>query len=318
MQMLTRLTAKEAWSRAGAPLIHEPPPHLQRSWEVDRDQYGRIEMCDIANVRLGRIRATTPLCIEQRKSGEFPHTPDAWKILLQVSGRSILQQAGREVLLQAGTWSLYRGGAFTLQNFERAEQRMVIVRQRELQDLALDLEPLLVRRLGAQDRSSRLLVNLLDIGFDGAATLSAAGVWELGSVALHLARLALLENAEPRSDLTRAQVMRERVRKYIEHNLRDPALSVERIAAALSCSKRYLHKVFAPQEETLAQYILRRRLEHCFEELGRPTPARGSIAELAYSWGFNSLSHFGKAFSKRYAMTPSDRRLGRSRNGAAS
>jgi AraC-like DNA-binding protein len=35
---------------------------------------------------------------------------------------------------------------------------------------------------------------------------------------------------------------------------------------------------------------------------------QGSIAEIAYSWGFKSLSHFGKAFTRRYGMTPSERR----------
>jgi AraC-like DNA-binding protein len=318
MQTMTTLPAKEAWARAGAPLVREAPPHLRRSWQVDRDYYGRIEALDVANMRLARIRATTPLCIENKRSGEFPNSSDALKLLLQVSGRSILQQGGREVALEPGTWTLYRGAApFALQNIERCEQRLVIVRQRDLQDLMLDLEPLFVRRLGAADRSSGLLVRLLDIGFDNASRFALPAAWELAGTALHLARLALLETAQPRSDLTRAEIMRERIRKYVEQNLRDPGLCVDGIARALSCSKRYLHKVFATQGETLAQYILHRRLDKCFEELRRETYARGSIAELAYAWGFNSLSYFGRAFSKRFGTTPTALRLSRAEPSSA-
>lgn len=317
MQTLTRLAAKEAWARAGAPLVPESPPQLRRSWDVDRDHYGRIEACDIANMRLARIRATNPLCVESTRVGDFPNSPDAFKFLLQVSGRSVLQQGGREVMLQPGSWTLYRGGTpFAVQNFERSEQRMVIVRRRELQDLALDLEPLLVRKLGPRDKSSRLLVGLLDIGFDAGAAFGQQGGWEWSSVVLHLSRLALIESADTRSDLTRAELMRERIRAYIEHNLRDPSLSVDTIAKALSCSKSYLHRVFATQEQTLAQYILARRLDKCCAELERRTERRGSIAELAYSWGFNSLSHFGRAFSRRFGVSPSDLRYGRARPGA--
>src|SRR5262249_40862095 len=107
----------------------------------------------------------------------------------------------------------------------------------------------------------------------------------------------------------RSEVIRDRICGYIERNLRDPALSVTGIAAALNCSTRYLHKVFAEGAETIAEYILRQRLERCFSELTRPSLKTLSIAELAYSWGFKSVSHFGKAFSRRYGLTPSEQRL---------
>jgi len=102
--------------------------------------------------------------------------------------------------------------------------------------------------------------------------------------------------------------MRQRVTDYIERNLHDPSLSVASIAAALNCSKRYLHKVFADRSQTMAELILTARLEKCYAALDRADTRGSSIAEIAYSFGFKSLSHFGKAFGRRYGMTPTERR----------
>lgn len=43
--------------------------------------------------------------------------------------------------------------------------------------------------------------------------------------------------------------------------LRDPKLSIEQIAAALNCSKRYLHNAFSGEDDTLASYILHTPLQ---------------------------------------------------------
>lgn len=126
---------------------------------------------------------------------------------------------------------------------------------------------------------------------------------------IHLARLALIENCAGSVQCDRSEVLRVRVRDYISRNLRDPGLSVAGIAAALNCSTRYLHKAFAAGDATLAQYILNQRLEKCCTELARIPCRYGTIAELAYSWGFKSLSHFGKAFSKCYGLPPSKQRV---------
>jgi AraC family transcriptional regulator, positive regulator of tynA and feaB len=73
-------------------------------------------------------------------------------------------------------------------------------------------------------------------------------------------------------------------------------------------STRYLHKVFAESDVTVARYILNRRLEKCAAAL-MVLKAQTSSAELAYSWGFKSLSYFGKAFSRRYGTSPGEHRM---------
>jgi AraC-like DNA-binding protein len=303
-----RLAANEAWARAGViPLMPRDPGSVS-PWSVDRDAHGRIEVCDIGGVRLAKIRSN-PICIEQKHAPATENTSASYKLLLQVSGRSLIQQDGREVMLSSGDWTLYGGHRpFAVANLERSEQRMVILPRNELWGGMLDLDALTVRPFGAKDRSSKQLITFLDSALDTVSLLGAQAGPDLAAVAIHLSRLALIENAGAYLDRTHSEVVRDRMRNYIACHLRDPNLSVSTIAAALNCSTRYVYKVFADGNETVAQHILNRRLEKCLAELKGGPSRNASIAVLAHGWGFRSLSHFSTAFRKRYGVTPGQQR----------
>lgn len=97
---------------------------------------------------------------------------------------------------------------------------------------------------------------------------------------------------------------RVQVRRHIEQHLCDPSLGARQVARALGMSPRYVHMVFAEQGETVSQYILRRRIEQCARELRDPALRGRTITEIAFRWGFNSSTYFGRAFRARYDMTP--------------
>src|SRR5689334_20689033 len=108
MGSLTKLAAEEVWAQAGFTPMRHAIAGAASPWHIDRDAHGRIEVCDVGRVRLARIRAN-PLCVEHGCSMPAAHDANLFRVLLQVSGRSVLRQAGREVLLSAGDWTLYEG-----------------------------------------------------------------------------------------------------------------------------------------------------------------------------------------------------------------
>ena len=59
-----------------------------------------------------------------------------------------------------------------------------------------------------------------------------------GELIMQLVRLSLLEISGQKTSLTQREALKERIRGYVALNLRDPRLSIERIAHALNCSKR--------------------------------------------------------------------------------
>ncbi len=100
-----------------------------------------------------------------------------------------------------------------------------------------------------------------------------------------------------------ASVHRARIRCYIEKHLTDPDLTPAAIASGCQINLRYMHRLQALENETLARYILRRRLEECARALAAPQQRR-SVTEIAFLYGFKSATHFGRAFRDRYGVTP--------------
>jgi AraC-like DNA-binding protein len=101
---------------------------------------------------------------------------------------------------------------------------------------------------------------------------------------------------------------RVRIIGYIEAHLRDSDLTPRRVAQACRITARYLHHLFANESETVTEYIQRRRLEECARAL-IAVPVRGRlVTEIAFDYGFNSLTHFGRVFRNRYGLTPSEYR----------
>lgn len=101
---------------------------------------------------------------------------------------------------------------------------------------------------------------------------------------------------------------RVRIVNYIEENLGDPKLTPTRIASVFRITTRYLHHLFSEEDETVARYILRRRLEECARSLTSPTQRKRTITSIAFDHGFSSATHFGRVFRSRYALTPRDYR----------
>ena len=119
-------------------------------------------------------------------------------------------------------------------------------------------------------------------------------------------KLSLQELAGRGNGATQREAFKDRIRDYIGQHLRDPALSIDRIAEVLRCSKRHLHQAFADEEVTLTQFILQRRLQACMRDLRNPQYQPRTITDIAFSWGFNNGAHFSRVFREHAGLSPSD------------
>jgi AraC-like DNA-binding protein len=112
-------------------------------------------------------------------------------------------------------------------------------------------------------------------------------------------------------------VRREQLKSYIETHLRDPGLCPERIAQAAHMSVRYLHRLFSDSGESVAHYILRRRLEECSRAFRDAAQREQTIKTLALRHGFNDVTHFGRVFRAHFGMTPGSYRTAEAREPAS-
>jgi AraC-like DNA-binding protein len=124
-----------------------------------------------------------------------------------------------------------------------------------------------------------------------AAMIVAAAVVEETTVA------DVVEDGEP--------ALGQVVRRYVDDHIGNADLTPERIAVALRMSRSTLYRLLT-SEGGVQSFILGRRLDRAFDVISRGR-AR-SIAEIAFTHGFNSESHFARAFRGRFGMRPRDAR----------
>jgi AraC-like DNA-binding protein len=91
--------------------------------------------------------------------------------------------------------------------------------------------------------------------------------------------------------------------------LRDPALSVEGIAAQLRLSPSTLHCAWAGEACSIAEWVWAQRLDSAQRDLCNPSQRGRSVSEIAFAWGFNDAAHFSRAFRARFGCAPRDLRL---------
>jgi AraC-type DNA-binding domain-containing proteins len=279
---------------------------------------GRLDWCDTGDVKLCRLSASshrvarTPDFIRQDDRGFL-------KVVFQMEGSTWFEQAGRKTLLQPGEWSIYDTmKSYTVSNTSDIEQLVLLVPREKVLAAHLNPDELLVQRYDGRAGIGRLAGELMHKALDEIESCSPESAETIGEAVAQLLRQSLMERAGRPTSLTLREALRDRIRTYILRNLRDPDLSIDRIAAALRCSKRNLHKAFSNDGATISDTIWRLRLEHCRRDLVSPACAWKSITEIAFSWGFSSATHFSKAFKDAYGMSPKAYRLmGGGEGGAA-
>lgn len=94
------------------------------------------------------------------------------------------------------------------------------------------------------------------------------------------------------------------IRRFVDANLGDADLTVQKVAAAFRLSDRYVRMLFESDGESLAAYIQRRRLEESARQLRDSRCDSRTISDIAFACGFNSLGSFDRAFKVRFDMTP--------------
>ena len=84
----------------------------------------------------------------------------------------------------------------------------------------------------------------------------------------------------------------------------DPASA----AAGAGISVRYANALLAEEGTSLLRLIQTRRLDQCARSLADPMQRNRTVSEIAFAWGFSDLTHFGRAFKKRFGLPPREYR----------
>ncbi|ADL01361.1 Transcriptional activator FeaR [Brevundimonas subvibrioides] len=274
---------------------------------ADRSHFNaELSMSRLGPIGLARMAADSS-SIERTRHHITVGSPRLYTFVLQTRGEGELSHCGHEARLEAGDFTLCDSSA---PHFFRVNDNSEVLM------LRVPAETLRVYVPSPEVFCGQLLKG--NVGLTGTAAAmirSLASQAELGipspydqRVARNLLEVMATSYALAFDDqIQGSSVVRGRqacIVRHIEANLRDPGLSPASIAAALRISPRYLRLVFATGNETVSGYILRRRLEECARQIQEPGWTGHTLTEVAFSWGFNSSSHFARSFRDRFGVPP--------------
>jgi AraC-like DNA-binding protein len=279
--------------------------HLDCEPQCEGPFFGEISSDVAGDIQVVTVTSTAQLVVRsQRQIARDP--ADMFLINVQLSGQSMVSQDGRDAMLRPGDFVLYDSTRPYRLSFDNdfAQAVLQIPRSALLPRLGA-AECFTASRIDATVGIGRLLSPMLRELPSSLAPIPAAARGRIADNALDLIATALISHHEPLP--VAAQKTLVRVKMWIETHLNED-LSAERIAAESRLSIRHLNRLFAREETSLMHYVWQRRLTHCRRALTDPTRRHQSITDIAFSTGFNDLSHFSRAYSAHYGCTPRDTR----------
>lgn len=230
-------------------------------------------------------------------------------IALGNRGDGGVAQDGRETVIHSGEFALYDTTRPYELKFNGAFTQTIFKVPREMLQRRLGAtETLTAISFGAEAPLERLAYDFIFRLCQSADRLAPGNAAVLSEQAVDLLAMALSERLGKTSlpSSTHRSALLYRLKAHIRARLSDPDLSPAETAAALGISPRYVNDLLADEDMSFQRYVLAERLAQCRRDLASPVLAHRHISEIAFAWGFNDLSHFGRVFREHFGMSPRD------------
>ncbi|WP_426407539.1 helix-turn-helix domain-containing protein [Bradyrhizobium ganzhouense] len=218
-------------------------------------------------------------------------------------------QDGRETVIHPGEFALYdTTRPYELKFKDTFSQTIFKVPREMLQRRLGATETLTAITFGADAPLERLAYDFIFRLCQSADRLAPNSAAALSEQAVDLLAMALSERLGGTSlpSSTHRSALLYRLKAHIRTRLADPDLSLAETAAALGISSRYVNDLLADEDTSFQRHVLAERLAQCKRDLASPVLAQRHISEIAFAWGFNDLSHFGRVFREHFGMSPRD------------
>ena len=127
-------------------------------------------------------------------------------------------------------------------------------------------------------------------------------IYELAALAIGAHTAKVLPN-----QLQGVQAIRHgAIKRYIRQNLEQQHLSVSDVARVHRISPRQLQRVLEAEGTTFSEFLTVSRLDRTHAALSDKRQAHRPVSEIALANGFGDISHFNRAFRRRYGASPSE------------
>ncbi len=282
---------------------HDSHPQSRRSFHAE---FERGSLAEISILSL----QTSPMEFFGTKRHVARAETDELLFNRPIEGTISFEKNGREVVLEAGDMTLIDPLLPYTGRFGIGSKLLVIKIPRPLlEERAGKLQAMTAVAMKPDDAELGLTSAFLAAlpAYTGQLGSSAHQIVKEQTLDLIALSLATTGDRIPRLSTGNALILLN-IRASVEARLSDPKLDVKSIADAAGVSVRYANALLALENTSLSRLIQTRRLMRCQKALEDPSQSRRTVSEIAYSWGFSDMTHFGRIFKKAYGMLPSEYR----------
>ena len=315
----------EQWSTTAIPAVRRAPywieavnqAYVQLECAVPHRSsdpfFGAITRRELAEVNLSHITSTaqTVLRTPQQISKA---SEDVFLLSIQLAGAGQLVQDQKIARLKPGELALYDSTRpYELLFDHHFEQYVLSLPGSLLRKRLRNAEDMTACKIttaqsGTARLLSRMITELMDSPPAGGPVVDMAVAD--GLVSILVATLA--ENMGSLSLKDESVSLRcDRIKAYVLENLRDPDLSISKIAKRLNLTASTVHRAWEGEPDTLSKWMWSMRLKGAEQDLHRLACSDKTITEIAYHWGFSSSAHFSRAFRQHFGVPPKEARAGR-------
>jgi AraC-like DNA-binding protein len=261
---------------------------------------GPVRVIDVHNGAGAAVRTSRDVRVDNQ---------DRYAVFLQADGTSMGEQAGRAAQFRPGDL-----GVVDLSRPMRcrySSRRVILVTYpKHLCRLRpREVDPFIGTRISGRRGTAALVSGLVRQLPEHLVSDDGAEGRRIGGAVLDLINAGLAAQVDRPSALSpeaHRQELLVRCRGFIEANLADTALTPAVVAAAHHISVRYLHRLFEPTADGVAQLIRRRRLDRVRRDLLDPDQGARPVAAIGASWGLVDSANFSRAFKREYGVPPAE------------
>jgi AraC-like DNA-binding protein len=292
-----RLAALRGLSERGT-LPIEPLPGCIAEVDVCRRTYGNV------GILLGTLGG-----LSQVISPNAPDFADEVFLGVSIAGVALIRHRGRELTRASG-------GAVLLSRPEagfissRPEPGLFLglrAPRRSLAPLVANLDRDSLWVVPGESPSLRLLTDYVRLVSRTKTPEPSAFGHAIATHILDLIALSIGADRDAEAAAAERGVRAARlqaIKADISSRLSDGDLSVSAVAARHGVTSRYVHKLFETEGATFSEFVTAQRLQLAHRLLTDPRFGSRSITSIAFDAGFSDLSHFNRAFRRRYDVTP--------------
>ena len=279
---------------------------------AERDDAGpfnaRVELHTLGKAQL--VRARLPTYRLYRESAQIAQCSEtAFCLHLIGSGVAHGHYAGQEYVARPGDMVLFDTGipqaSFAVE--EELQSTVIHIPKKHLTRRLINAGPRPVS-LSTRDSVGALLASYIRSLSETVPSIPERATEQVGDVLCDLINAAFApEQQQQRGSIREARLTA--ARNLINKKLANPGFSPADVARELGVSERYVHKLFEGTGYTFGETLLAARLNACRNTLMNEREDHRSIADIAYSFGFNDLSGFYRRYRTQFGQTPRETRL---------